>query len=63
MKQQFVPKSTPKGKAPVDDKVPYFFNKRVVITGALGGIGKALSWWFLNNGAQVVMVVHSDVNP
>jgi NADP-dependent 3-hydroxy acid dehydrogenase YdfG len=34
---------------------PFFLNKVVVITGASSGIGRTLSFWYLNNGAKVVM--------
>jgi NADP-dependent 3-hydroxy acid dehydrogenase YdfG len=37
-------------------KQNYFFNKRIVITGASSGIGQALSFWYMNQGAQVIMV-------
>jgi len=36
----------------------FFFDKRVVITGAGSGIGKALSYYFLNQGAHVFMVIN-----
>jgi len=35
--------------------IPYFTEKRFVITGASSGIGKALSYWFLNEGANVAL--------
>ena len=28
----------------------------VLITGASSGVGRSLSYWYLNNGAKVVMV-------
>jgi len=34
----------------------YFLNKRIVITGASSGIGEALSFWYLNQGAFVILV-------
>ena len=34
----------------------YFMNKRIVITGASSGIGQALTYWYLNQGAQVILV-------
>ena len=34
----------------------YFLNKRVVITGASSGIGQGLAFWYLNNGATVILV-------
>ena len=34
----------------------YFIDKRVVITGASSGLGNALAYWYLNQGAQVVLV-------
>jgi len=34
----------------------YFFNKRIVVTGASSGIGQALSYWYLNQGANVILV-------
>jgi NADP-dependent 3-hydroxy acid dehydrogenase YdfG len=38
-------------------KLPSFFlNKIVVITGASSGIGRTLSYWYLNNGAKVALV-------
>ena len=37
-------------------KRPYFVDKRIVITGASSGIGNALSFWYLNQGAHVVLV-------
>ena len=43
-------------------KLPgYFLNKVVVITGASSGIGRALSYWYLNNGAKVGMCAR-DIN-
>jgi NADP-dependent 3-hydroxy acid dehydrogenase YdfG len=37
-------------------KINFFLNKVVVITGASSGIGRTLSFWYLNNGAKVVLV-------
>lgn len=37
-------------------KQSYFINKRVVVTGASSGLGNALAYWYLNHGAQVVLV-------
>ena len=34
----------------------YFASKRIVITGASGGIGRACCMWFLNQGARVILV-------
>ena len=34
----------------------YFMGKRIVITGASSGIGTALSYWYLNQGAVVILV-------
>ena len=34
----------------------WFFKKKVLITGATSGIGRALALWYLNNGAQVILV-------
>jgi NADP-dependent 3-hydroxy acid dehydrogenase YdfG len=34
---------------------PYFLNKVIVITGASSGIGRTLAYWYLNNGAKVVL--------
>ena len=34
----------------------YFIGKRVLITGAASGIGQALSYWYLNQGAFVILV-------
>ena len=31
-------------------------NKRIVVTGASSGIGQAMSFWYLNQGASVVLV-------
>ena len=45
-----------------DFKLPgYFLNKVVVITGASSGIGRALSYWYLNNGSKVAMCAR-DIN-
>ena len=37
-------------------KPPYFADKKVLITGASSGVGMALAYWYLNNGAQVALV-------
>lgn len=37
-------------------EVNYFMHKRIVITGASSGIGQALSFWYLNQGAHVILV-------
>ena len=34
----------------------YFLRKRVVITGASSGIGQGLSYFYLNQGATVILV-------
>lgn len=34
----------------------FFIDKNVVITGASSGIGYTLSYWYLNNGANVALV-------
>ncbi len=36
--------------------LPYFFKKRVLITGASSGIGMALAYYYLNHGAKVALV-------
>ena len=36
--------------------VNYFMGKRIVVTGASSGIGMAMSYWYLNQGAVVVLV-------
>ena len=36
--------------------LPYFFKKRVLITGASSGIGMALAYYYLNQGARVALV-------
>ena len=36
--------------------VNYFLDKRIVITGASSGIGQAVSFWYLNQGACVILV-------
>ena len=38
-----------------------FLLKRIVITGASSGIGQALSYWYLNQGA-IVFLVGKDEN-
>ncbi len=38
------------------NKPPYFADKKVLITGASSGVGMALAYWYLNNGAQVALV-------
>ena len=37
-------------------EINYFMHKRIVITGASSGIGQALSFWYLNQGAYVILV-------
>ncbi len=37
-------------------KPPYFADKKVLITGASSGVGMALAYWYLNNGAQVALI-------
>lgn len=39
-----------------EGQLPYFYNKRIVITGASSGIGQALSFFYLNNGSNVILV-------
>jgi NADP-dependent 3-hydroxy acid dehydrogenase YdfG len=39
----------------------YFLDKRIVITGASSGIGQAVAFWYLNNGAMVVLVGKDEV--
>ena len=41
--------------------VNYFLNKRIVITGASSGIGKGLTFFYLNQGAYVVMVGKDEI--
>lgn len=36
--------------------VNYFMHKRIVVTGASSGIGQALAYWYLNQGAYVILV-------
>lgn len=43
-------------QALVQAKPPYFADKKVLITGASSGVGMALAYWYLNNGAQVALV-------
>jgi NADP-dependent 3-hydroxy acid dehydrogenase YdfG len=38
----------------------YFLKKRIVITGASSGIGQALSYWYLNQGAFVILVARDE---
>ncbi len=38
---------------------PYFLNKVVVVTGASSGIGRAIAYWYLNNGARVALLGQS----
>lgn len=38
---------------------PYFLNKVVVVTGASSGIGRAIAYWYLNNGAKVALLGQS----
>ena len=37
-------------------KEGYFLHKVVMITGASSGVGRALAYWYLNNGAQVALL-------
>jgi 3-oxoacyl-[acyl-carrier protein] reductase len=37
-------------------KRPYFAEKRVIVTGASSGIGRAVAMWFLNSGARVALI-------
>ena len=37
-------------------KPNYFLGKRIVITGASSGLGTALCFWYLNQGANVILV-------
>ena len=37
-------------------KPPYFADKKVLITCASSGVGMALAYWYLNNGAQVALI-------
>lgn len=39
----------------------YFLNKRIVVTGASSGIGQAISYWYLNQGATVILVGKDEV--
>jgi NADP-dependent 3-hydroxy acid dehydrogenase YdfG len=41
--------------------VNYFLDKRIVITGASSGIGQAVSFWYLNQGANVILVGKDEV--
>lgn len=36
-------------------------NKRIVVTGASSGIGQALTYWYLNQGANVILVGKDEV--
>lgn len=38
------------------EMLPYFNEKRIVVTGASSGIGRAVAMWFLNSGAYVALV-------
>ena len=40
----------------VATRAPYFADKKVLITGASSGLGMALAFYYLNNGAQVALV-------
>ena len=43
--------------APVSQtKPPFFADKKVLVTGASSGVGMALAYWYLNNGAQVALI-------
>jgi len=39
----------------------YFLNKRIVVTGASSGIGQALAYWYLNQGAIVILVGKDEI--
>lgn len=34
----------------------YFLHKVIVVTGASSGVGRALAYWYLNNGARVAII-------
>lgn len=53
--EQLLYKKTKTARQPI-----FFLNKRVVITGASSGIGRALAYWYLNSGSRVVLVSKSD---
>lgn len=57
---QFSPQSqgmgNARGQQNVGNATNYFLGKRIVITGASSGIGTALSYWYLNQGAVVILV-------
>ena len=36
-------------------EIPYFAEKRILVTGASSGIGRAVAAWFLNEGAYVAL--------
>lgn len=38
------------------ETLPYYFDKRILITGSSSGVGRSLAFWFLNNGARVALV-------
>jgi meso-butanediol dehydrogenase/(S,S)-butanediol dehydrogenase/diacetyl reductase len=37
----------------------FFLNKVIVISGASSGIGRSLTFWYLNQGAKVVLIGRS----
>ena len=38
----------------------YFEGKKILITGATSGIGRSLTYWYLNKGAKVALVGNQD---
>ena len=42
--------------AAIKQKPNWFLQKCIVITGTSSGIGRTLAFWYLNNGARVVLV-------